>query len=206
MSRVILVRHGETELNRQLRYSGQLDATLTAAGQAQEARLLASLAAIPISRVVSSSVPHVLRLAELLAAQRHLHAEADPDLREASFGRWEGLTYAEAMQADRPEMVAFNRGAADAAPPLGESVRALAARVRARFDALEREQRGRDGALLIVSHGGTLRALLCSLLHIPIERHWTLRINPASVTVFDTYPLGPIVAVLNDTCHLQGLG
>jgi alpha-ribazole phosphatase len=60
-----------------------------------------------------------------------------------------------------------------------------------------------SGALAIVSHGGTIRALPCGLLAIPLERHWTLRIDHASLTILDVYPLGPIVEVLNDTCHLR---
>lgn len=72
----------------------------------------------------------------------------------------------------------------------------------ARGDAAQRRV---SGALLVVSHGGPLRALLCSLQHIPLERYWTLSLDPASLTVLDAYPMGAIVSVLNDTCHVHGI-
>lgn len=205
MARVLLVRHGETLLNAESRYSGQRDAPLTARGEAQQDRLRARLAAEPIERVVSSDLARCASLAAALAAESGLVAEADPALREASFGAWEGLTYAEAMGRDRAAMVAFNRDTVGVAPPGGETLLALEARARPAFDALIKAHKEREGALLLVTHGGTLRALLCSLLRIPLDRYWTLNVDLASLSILDVYPMGPIVSLLNDTCHLNGL-
>jgi alpha-ribazole phosphatase len=205
MSRVILVRHGQTTLNQQLRYSGQRDAPLTPLGEAQQERLRACLAEERIDRVVCSDLEHMRGFAALVAADHHCGAEPYPALREASFGAWEGLTYDEAMARDRRAMVAFNRDTVQVAPPGGESLVALEARASPCFAALIKEHKDRAGALLVVSHGGTLRALLCSLLRMPLERHWTLRVDSASRTVLDMYRMGPIVETLNDTCHLHGL-
>jgi alpha-ribazole phosphatase len=205
MSRVILVRHGESALNRQLRYSGQQDTPLTDLGHAQHQRLRTRLAAEPIDRVVHSDLARCRDLAEMVAEDRGLRAEPEPALREASFGIWEGLTYEMAMSRDRQAMVAFNRDPVQHGPPGGESLAALVARARPCFDALVRAHKDREGTLLVVSHGGTLRALLCSLLTIPLDRYWTLRADPGALSILDIYPLGPIAAVLNDTCHLEGL-
>lgn len=205
MSRLLLVRHGESVLNRALRYSGQQETPLTPLGVAQHDRLRKRLAAEAIGRIVSSDLERCMALAAGIALDHGLAAEPDAALREASFGAWEGLTYEEAMARDRAAMVAFNRDLVTVAPPGGESLAAVEARARARLDTLLREHKGQDGALLLVSHGGTLRALLCSLLAIPPARFWTLRCDPGALTVLDVYPLGPIVATLNDTCHLHGL-
>lgn len=205
MSRVILVRHGQTVLNQELRYSGQIDAPFTPLGEAQHERLRVLLAGMSIDRVVCSDLERIRAFADQLARDHGVAAEPEQALREASFGAWEGLTYEEAMARDRQAMVAFNRDTAHVAPPGGESLVTLEARVRPCFDAALKAHRDRPGALLVVSHGGTLRALLCGLLRIPLDRHWTLRVDPASCTVLDMYPMGPIVESLNDTCHLQGL-
>ncbi len=205
MSRVILVRHGESLLNQQLRYSGQTDTPLTALGIAQHERLRVRLAGETIGRVVCSDLGRCRVLAEAVASDHGLAAEPEPALREAGFGAWEGLAYQEAMARDRPAMVAFNRDPVRQGPPGGESITALVARVRPVFDALARAHKGREDALLVVGHGGALRTLLCDLLVIPLDRHWTLRVDPASLTILDIYPLGPIVAVLNETTHLHGL-
>jgi len=218
MSRVILVRHGETVLNQKLRYSGQQETPLTALGEAQHEQVRTRLLDEHIARVVCSDLSRSQLLADRIAADHGVSAESEPELREASFGTWEGLTYEAAMARDRAAMVAFNRNPAVSGPPGGESLTALEKRLRACFDLLLLAHKDHvgvpsttphdsaPGALLLVSHGGALRTLLCSLLAIPLDRYWTLRIDPASITILDTYPLGAIVSVLNDTCHLHGLG
>ena len=159
----------------------------------------------PISRIVSSDLEGCNLLAESLAAPRLLQVDRTPSLREAHFGVWEGLTYDQAMADDRAAMVRFNRDPAQVSPPGGESLAASGARALALFRTIVKEHRHREGALLLVSHGGTLRALLCLLLEIPLSRYWTLRVDNASLTCFDLYPMGPIIEILNDTSHLRGL-
>lgn len=205
MSRLILVRHGQTMLQAAARYTGQQDAPLTALGERQHELLRIRLLGESIERVVSSDLARCRELAEAVAADHDLEAELEPALREASFGSWEGLTYGEAMARDRQAMVAFNRNTAQVAPPGGESLADLAARAIPVLDACVRAHKQREGALLLVSHGGTLQALLCHLLAIALERHWTIRVDNAAVSILDLYPMGAIVTVLNDTCHLNGV-
>jgi broad specificity phosphatase PhoE len=201
---VILVRHGQTVLQAAARYSGQQDTPLTPLGERQQELLRARLLRETIGRVVSSDLARCRVLAEAVAADHGLEAEPEPALREASFGVWEGLTYGEAMAHDRQAMVAFNRDTARVAPPGGESLAVLAARAIPALEACLRAHKQREGALLLVCHGGTLQALLSHLLAIPLERHWTMRVDNAAVSILDIYPMGAIVAVLNDTCHLDG--
>jgi alpha-ribazole phosphatase len=205
VSTLILARHGQTLLQAATRYSGQQDTPLTALGARQHALLRARLAREPIDQVVTSDLQSCKALAEAVAADHGIEAEQEPALREASFGSWEGLTYGEAMARDRQAMVAFNRNTARVAPPGGESLAALVVRAIPALEAVLRAHKKREGTLLLVSHGGALQALLCHLLAIPLERHWTLRVDNAALSVLDIYPMGAIVAVLNDTCHLEGL-
>lgn len=205
MPTLFLVRHGETTYNRASRYSGQAETALTGRGLEQHARLRERLAGEDIGRVASSDLGRCLTLAGVVASDHGLVAEPYAGLREAAFGDWEGLTYEEALTRNPAAMAAFNRDPLSVAPPGGESLAALGRRARPLLDRLVREHEGRVGALLVVSHGGLLRALLCHLLRVPADRYWTLRVDPAALTVLDTYPAGAILAVLNDTCHLRGL-
>jgi len=203
--KVFLVRHGETTYGAESRYSGQSDAPLTPRGEAQHLRLRDVLHAEKIDRVVSSDLTRCRVLADLVSADHDLAATTDARLREASFGRWEGLTYEEARTRDRAAMTAFNRAPADAAPPGGESLATLVERARPFFDVLVKEHKDREGALLVVAHAGLLRGLLCALLLIPLERYWTLNVDNAALTTLDVYRMGAIVQTLNDTHHLRDL-
>ena len=202
--RLLLTRHGETVFNRGGRYSGQREIPLTALGEAQHTLLRRRLAGESIERVVCSDLTRCVTIAALVAADHRRQAEPDRALRELGFGAWEGLTYAEASARDPVLMAAFDDDPAHVTPPGGESLTTVAARMSARLEVLLREHDhvGRTGALLLVGHSGSLRALLCTLLGIPLARYWMLRLDPASLTVLDIYPASPIVSVLNDTCHL----
>ena len=202
MTQVILVRHCETELSAAKCYSGQMEALLTPRGRRQQEQLATRLAGEAIGRIASSDLTRCRTLAEAIAVPRALPVAYDEALREARFGRWEGLTYEEALAGDPEAMAAFNNDPARTAPPDGESLATAGDRALALLMMLVQQHRNREDALLIIGHGGTLRAVLCLLLHIPLERYWTLRLDPASLTRLDCYPYGSILEELNSTDHL----
>ncbi len=89
----------------------------------------------------------------------------EPRLRELSFGEWQGLTYQEIGERDPEALAAWNRDRVNCRPPGGESLGAMAARVRDLLDDVHRDTR--DGTVALVSHGGTIRIILCVLLGHP---------------------------------------
>ena len=157
MTTLLLARHGETDWNRELRIQGSSDTELNEAGRVQARALADELADVPLTAVYSSDLRRARETAEIVAAGRTLDVRFDPDLRERSFGSWEGLTRAEV--AERSPDIEHHDGETD------EQVRA---RVLAAVHRIVRAHPGED--VLVVSHGGALNALWHHALGERIER------------------------------------
>jgi len=157
---LFLARHGETDWNLAGRWQGHTDVPLNATGRAQAATLADRLRGQGIGAVVSSDLARARCTAEIVAGALGVPlAHLDPDLREQRFGRFEGLTPAE-CEARFPDDWARYAADRQAAPPGGESRSALAERV---LRAVEGAAARLDERVLLVTHGGAIRALLASL-------------------------------------------
>lgn len=167
---LLLVRHGETDWNREGRYQGHADPPLNAAGRAQARRLAGALAGLELAAIYSSDRQRALATAAPLAAGRGLPVEPDPRWRELDFGAWEGQRAADLMAADPAAWQAWHADPLRVAPPGGETVPRLWRRVRAALGAIAARHRG--GTVAVVTHGGPLRLLLARLatgaLHPPL--------------------------------------
>lgn len=190
--RLLLVRHGEALGNREGRYLGWEDPPLTAAGEAQAARLARRLEKVDLSLIVSSDLRRASDTAAVIAAPHGLPVGIRSGLREAHFGEWSGLTYEEISRLAARRLEAWTADPERHAPPGGETLTQLRDRAIA---ALPRQ----DGAL-VVAHGGTLRALLSRWTGRPF---WDITIPPASLTslLWDGERLFH-VDCLGDTSHL----
>ena len=157
MTELIVIRHGETDSNREHRFQGQLDVPLNATGLLQAERLAAALASEPFDAMVASDLQRACQTAAPLARQRGLEVRADAAWREQSFGQIEGM-WVKALHEQQPELFArWAQHEADFALPGGESVRRFHARILAAAGRLaEAFPRQR---VLLVTHGGVLDML-----------------------------------------------
>jgi len=147
---ILLVRHGETDWNRDRRVQGHSDTPLNDTGRAQARQLAADLAGEHIDAVYASDLARAYETARIVADSRGLDVTALREFRERHFGTWEGMTDAEVLE----------RFPHAATGPWGdaETVDEMATRV---FDALQRIADSHPGGrVLVVSHGGPLRSVL----------------------------------------------
>jgi 2,3-bisphosphoglycerate-dependent phosphoglycerate mutase len=154
MGELLLIRHAETDFNRQLRFQGHVDAPLNANGLAQAERLAERLADEPIDLLVTSDLLRARQTAAPWVARRGLRPVTDARWREQAFGVLEGLD-APTIRARHPELwAAWVRREAEHAPPGGESQRAFFERV---WQALRELVQAHAGArIAVVTHGGAL--------------------------------------------------
>ena len=198
---MVLLRHGDTPLSAEKRFSGLGEAGLTAAGVEQArvaARRLRDRGGI--EAIVSSPLRRAVQSARIVAGVLGLPVEVDQDLRETDFGAWEGLTFAQA-RARWPDRVRAWAADPDVAPPDGESFADTAVRIqRARARLVARFQ-GRT--VLVVSHVTPIKTLVCLALQAPQATLYRMHLDSACITELDWYDDGAaVLRSFNDTNHL----
>jgi broad specificity phosphatase PhoE/ribonuclease HI len=188
----ILLRHGETPLTRERRFSGTggSDPSLTDKGRAQAAAAGRSLADSGVGRVVVVSSPLVRtrETAELVAeALGAGPVVVDDDLRELNFGEWDGFSFAEVRERWPAEHAAFMRSTR-AVPPGGESLEAVALRVAtARARLVETYARR---TVVVVTHVTPVKVLVASALGAPLEAVHRMELGPGSLTTINWWTDG----------------
>ncbi len=200
MSKLLLVRHGETKLNSAQRFWGRTDVELSAAGLRQAESLCDRLATQKINVIYSSDLQRALATAKTIASRHQLEVITCPELKEIDFGECEGLTFEEICQL-YPEMAElWANWRLQLKFPGGESVDELNTRVTGFLDRLN--QHAPEQTILIVAHSAPLRLIICHLLGIELW-HWRqFRLDLASLSILETYPQGAIISLLNDISHL----
>jgi ribonuclease H / adenosylcobalamin/alpha-ribazole phosphatase len=198
----LLLRHGQTPLSAERRFAGRGDIPLTETGRRQAAAAAARLAARGgIDVIVSSPLRRTRRTAEAAAEATGAPVIVDDDLVETDFGKWEGLSFAEAGAQDPDKMRAWLADA-DAAPPGGESFATAGRRVLGALDRLLDAYPERT--LLIVSHVTPIKTLLCRALLAPPAALFRIHLDVASLCEVDWFADGPaLVRSVNDTAHLR---
>jgi broad specificity phosphatase PhoE len=160
MTRLCLVRHGQTAWNLEGRWQGHADPPLNVTGFDQ-ARLLASeLANLSFDAIYSSDLQRARATAEAVATNQALFVKTEPRLRELSMGEWEGKLISEIPVLYPAAWAERQRNPVEAQPPGGESVKQLSQRINAAIAEICAENPP-EHQILIVSHGLALAVFLC---------------------------------------------
>ncbi len=198
MLRLFLVRHGKIDAGEGL-YIGHSDVPLSQEGIDQAERTKARLAREKITAVYSSDLSRARRTAEIIASAHNLTVSLNPKLRELNFGLMEGKSYLE-IRGLYPALSTEWFAGPDFALPGGESLKDVEKRLKTFLHSVVKSMT--DENVLLVSHKGAIRVLVCILMGLPPQDYWKIAIDHASLTVVDTYPEGGILQLLNDTSHL----
>ena len=198
------MRHGETKWNADGRVQGHTDIGLSDRG-AQQSRLVAArLAELTIDAAYSSDLRRSAETARKILGERTVKLQTTPRLREYNKGVFEGLTVEETRER-YPELHAASVVKdLDFAPPGGESIRQTSVRIASLV--AEIRERHPDDTVLIVGHGGALRAVFVALMELPLEANWRFLLANCGLSVVDTYIDNAVLSLCNDTSHLHGLG
>lgn len=197
---LIVIRHGETEWNRERRMQGHTDTPLSAAGAAQAAALARRLAGLPLAALYSSDLRRARDTAAVIARGTGNAVLTDARLRERSFGIFEGLTYPE-MQALYPEEFArFESRDPDYAMPGGESAREFQARCMRCLAEIAVRHAG--STVAVVTHGLVLDALYRAAAGLGPEERRPVPLLNASLNFFGYAAGGWRLVLWGDVSHL----
>jgi broad specificity phosphatase PhoE len=172
MTLLLLVRHGETDWNREGRYQGQADPPLNETGRAQAESLARQLEGRSLEAIYSSDLQRAYDTARRIASRLGLPLQVDRRLREINQGEWEGMLVTDIMARYPTEWASRQQDRLHTRPPGGETLVELAQRLWVAVDEIA--LRYPVGPVLIVSHGLALATLLCRVDGIPLEQAHTL--------------------------------
>ena len=195
MTRIIVVRHGESEANVKNLLAGHLDLDLTPLGYEQAEITAAHLAGEQLAAVYSSDLQRAVHTAEPHARRRGLEVKLCPALREVCCGEWEGRTAKELAEAyPEPYLVGFRQRFGTFEMPGGESIPEVGERAHGALLEIAKAHPGQT--VLAVSHGGTIRMLWAIISGIAAEQVSTRLPFPSnasySVLEYDGEKLVPI--------------
>lgn len=201
VTRVILLRHGETVWNLEGRYQGQLDSPLTPVGVAQAQALARRAARVRFAALYSSDLGRARQTAACIAETTGHEIRTDARLRERHLGIFQNLLKAGLKEQFPDEYRLFKSGGPDHVIPQGESGRQAADRSNACLEEIARRHPGET--IVIVTHGGNLSALLRHTLNIPLAAPRRFERANASWNVFTLEDGKWLLEIWGDVSHLD---
>ncbi len=207
-SRLFLIRHGETNWNKEGRFQGQIDIPLNENGKNQARKTFEYLRDITFNKAFSSSMNGPYETAQIiLQNNKYLKIKKLDSLVEISHGLWEGKLESEIREKwpillknwhDKPEEVLM---------PEGESIKDVSERSIEAFDKICLSQKDNDLSLL-VAHDAVNKTLICNILGINYSDIWMIKQGNGGITVIDLFKdpsKPPVLSALNITTHLGGI-
>ena len=200
-TRVLLVRHGETDWNVLTRLQGHTDIPLNEAGRRQASRLRQALQGEPLDAVYSSDLLRAWDTAQAVADATGAPLQAEPALRERAFGEFEGLTYEE-LETRWPEQARrWRLRDPDFAPGGGENLIDFHARCLGAAERLAAAHRG--GSIALVAHGGVLDSLYRAATRLSLDAPRSWRMANASINRLLHSASGFTLVGWDDDAHLR---
>ncbi len=203
MIQVLIIRHGRTEWNRVERFRGRADIDLDELGKKQAEATAGRIAGWDISAIYGSPLRRTMTTAGILADRLHLTAQSLPGIADIDFGKWQGLTPAEARARDgelysrwlkKPDTVTF---------PGGESLSEVRARAASAVDEIINSCE--EKTVAFVSHNVVCKLLILHFIALDNSHFWQIGQEVSAVNLFHIRDGIPSAMLLNDTCHLKGL-
>ena len=200
MKRLFLVRHGETDWNREGRFQGRMDVPLNDAGLRQAEAAACALKGTPFDRILSSGLSRALQTARPLARTiPGVEIEIDDDLSEIAHGLWEGRTAGEVEAVFPGALVQWHTNPQTVVMPQGESLEDVGDRA---WPALMRIARGEGETIAIFSHDAVLKVLLMKVLDCPLSSFWRFQLANGSITLLELGDRGWRIPLMGETGHL----
>ena len=203
MTRFILMRHGQTQWNREERFRSRADLALDATGKKQAEAAAIRLKEARAVAIYCSPLRRALQTAKIVGEKLNLPVQTLEGLIDLDFGSFEGLSEAEATQQypelyrlwlQRPHEVRF---------PGGEALEDIRQRVVPAVEQLAAQYK--DQTVILVSHKVVCQLLMCIMFGLDNSHFWQVRQDVNAINIFELRNGAPLIISVNDTCHLRNL-
>jgi broad specificity phosphatase PhoE len=199
--RVILVRHGETDLNVKGIYRGRADIPLSPRGRAQSRAVGRALRGVRLDGIYTSPLARARDTAAAIAARRPGVAPAvAEEFIDMDFGHWQGLAVDQVREKFPDEFRTWVETPQDARIASAETLEGVRQRALAGLDRLESLHH--EGTIAVVSHGVVNKLTLCSVLGLTVGGFWHVKQDTGAISIFEYSRRGAKLFLMNDTCHI----
>jgi len=194
MVELIFIRHPQTNWNKEQKYLGRADIALNHQGKKQAKSISNYLRKKNISAIYSSDLRRAYQTASIITKEHSLSIRKDARLNEIDFGNWEGMTFNQ-IQRKYPQLAKkYLSHPLKTKIPDGESFLKFRSRVnKALKEILAREK----GKVVIISHAGVNRIIICSLLKLPLPCFWQIKQDIGAINIIEIHKKANIVSLIN---------
>lgn len=203
MLKLYLIRHGETKWNCESKTQGCSNIGLSKLGLVQVQQLANKFkkSKEDYAKIYTSDLDRCYLTAKAIGRELEVEIEVDKDLREMSFGDWEGLKLKEIQQSYSKEYLKWRTEPYNAIIPRGEDLKTVQTRCLNSVQNILKKYD--DGSIIIVSHGIAIKTILLGILKLDLKHFYSISLSNASINKIEFRDYGPVVINLNDTCHLE---
>lgn len=201
MTTIILIRHGETQWNREETFRGQADVPLNEKGLQQAESVAQATKQWKLAAVYSSPLSRAIETAKAVARLHGLEVQVEPRFIDLNYGEWEGLTVQQ-VEARYPDLYAqWQKHPEQVSAPKGEGLAQVRARAVPALEVIVSQHP--DQTVAVVAHRVVNKVLLCAILGLDDSHFWQIRQDTCALNIFHATPDGYVLRLLNDQCHLR---
>lgn len=203
MTRLYLIRHGQSEWNKLGKVQGQVNTSLTNLGKIQAKAMGHKLTHEDIDVIYTSDLDRAFGTAKIIGEVINKPIISNKSLREIKFGPWEGLTGEELRSNYKEEHDIWLKNPENLKLKDAETLEEVKDRVMDWIQPVLNERRGQN--IVIVSHSATLKILLLSLLDISLYNYKNFSLSNVGLNIIESRDYNNVLVKLNDISHLEGL-
>lgn len=204
MIRLFITRHGETRWNSEGRMQGWNNSNLTEKGIYQAELLGKRLAQYDIDEIYTSPLQRAIDTTNIISNGRKISIIQDSRLKEIHMGKWEGKLICEIKRDNPKEFHDFCNNPKLCNPCMGESFSDIYNRISSFLEEIIKNSDGKN--VLIVTHGVTLKAIMCYFSNEPIEKAWSNEVmGQTSLTIVEIYGQETKIQIRGDVEHLSNI-
>jgi broad specificity phosphatase PhoE len=202
--RILLIRHGETDWNATLKYQGHNTTPLNQQGREQAERVGKRLAAYPVAAIYTSDIVRAAETAQIIGEYVGMQPIVAAKMREIDVGKWEGLTPDDLYRQYPEHMAEFDRDPANTVRLGGESYAQVQVRALEGLAEISAAH-AQDDVVVVVSHGGTIRAMICDIIGLELRHFGRLWLDNGSISEIRTHHGKWRLVRMNDAAHNEGM-
>lgn len=204
MTRIILVRHGETDWNKEQIFRGRIDVPLNSTGLQQAKATGEALSGQKIDAIYSSPLSRAIQTANGIASfHSHITVKEAKGFMDIDFGKWQGLPHKKVEDEYKVLYDNWKKEPHKIKMPDGESLDDV--KLRAMESLNDILSSHVNETAVIASHRVVNKVVLCAILGLSNQHFWRIRQDTCAINIFEDSDRGFIVSVINDTCHIKAL-